>query len=282
MRTRHHMGTLKVGSDEHKTLFCREFVATHHAYEPRAIAWPDLDEPSLARVRGLPFWGEAVGSERTAAARVRAMAEAEPDPVLREPIAMQAYEEARHAQLLDSMLRRYRIPFQDTAAEEPRDPEWGFVRMGYGECFDSFFAFGLFKLAHETAFFPPSIVQIFDGVLQEEARHILFFANWAAHRSRRLPAVRKPRFVVRRALGMALQVLGRMQTALQLHGSDQGDNFTMEAPHAIGVDVSLRGLAATCLRENERRLACYDERLLRPVMVPRLVRAAVRFMPGGR
>jgi hypothetical protein len=33
---------------------------------------------------------------------------------------------------------------------------------------------------------------------------------------------------------------------------------------------------ALCLEENERRFAGYDERLLRPVTVPRLVRAGLR------
>lgn len=275
------MVTVRVGSDEHKRLFCREFVGTHHAYRPDELAWPELDDASLTRLRGLPFWGEAVGSERTAAARVQAMADAETDPELREAIAMQAYEEARHAELLDTMLRRYQIPFPDDPAEQPRDPEWGFVRMGYGECFDSFFAFGLFRLASDTGFFPPPLVTVFDGVMQEEARHILFFTNWAVHRGRQLPMLRRPGFAIRRALGVGLQALGRVKTALQLRDADEGDDFTMQVPDEIGVDVSLRGLAETCLAENERRLARYDERLLRPRMVPKLVRAAMRFMPAG-
>ncbi len=72
-----------------------------------------------------------------------------------------------------------------------------------------------------------------------------------------------------------------MKTALQLRDSDEGDDFTMQVPDEIGVDVSLRGLAETCLAENERRLSGYDERLLRPRTVPRLVRTALRFLPSG-
>jgi hypothetical protein len=44
--------------------------------------------------------------------------------------------------------------------------------------------------------------------------------------------------------------------------------------------VTLTKLAQICLAENERRLAPYDERLLRPRFVPRLVRWALR--TGGQ
>jgi len=276
------MPQLRVGSDEHKRVFCREFVATHHAYEPNELRWPDLDEASVARLRSLPFWGEAIGSERTAAARVRAMANVERDPELREAIGMQAYEEERHALLLEHLLNHYEIPYPDDAAEQPRDPEWGFLRMGYGECFDSFFAFGLFKVASDTGFFAPGLVKLFDGVMEEEARHILFFSNWAAHRGHELSLVRRPWFLFRRIAGVAFQAMGRIKTALQLRDVDAPDDFTMQVPDEIGADVTLVGLARTCMQENERRLAHYDPRLLRPKIVPSLVGLALKFAPGGR
>jgi hypothetical protein len=269
------MPGLKVGSEEHKRLFCREFTQTFHPYEVRNVRWPVLDPASVERLRALPFWSEAVLSERTAGARVRAMADVERDPLLREAIAMQGYEEARHAELLEGLMQHYGIPVPDGGAETPRDPEWGFLRMGYGECFDSFFAFGLFHVAAASGIFPAPLVQIFDGVMQEEARHILFFSNWVAYRDIRLPVHQKPWFLVRRALGISLQALGRARTALQLRGTDAGDDFTMQVPDTIG-EVTLQNLATICLGENERRLGRYDERLLRPRLVPRLVRLALR------
>lgn len=276
------MPQLKVGSDEHKRAFCREFVATHHPYDPETLRWPDLDAAAVERLRRLPFWGEAIGSERTAAARVRAMAGVEPDAEMQEAIALQAYEEERHAVLLERLLTHYDIPFPDDAAETPRDPEWGFLRMGYGECFDSFFAFGLFKVAADTGFFSPPLVRIFDGVMQEEARHILFFSNWAAHRGHELPLVQRPWFLFRRLAGVGLQALGRVRTALALRDTDAPDDFTMQVPDSIGADVTLAGLARTCMAENDRRLAAFDPRLLRPKIVPTLVGLALRFVPGGR
>jgi hypothetical protein len=269
------MAELRVGSEEHKALFCREFIDTFHPYEVPEVRWPTLESPDLQRLRALPFWEEAVSSERTAGARVQAMAEAEPDPLLREAIAMQGYEESRHAALLESLLRHYGIAVPPDGPERPRDPEWGFLRMGYGECFDSFFAFGLFRLAADSGFFPRPLVERFDGVMQEEARHILFFTNWVAYRRLGLPFHRKARFLVRRGLGISLQALGRIRTALQLRSAEAGDDFTMQVPDEIG-EVTLRKLAESCLSENERRLAPYDPRLLRPRLVPRLVRQALR------
>src|SRR4030095_10513385 len=227
------MRRLRIGTDEHKARFCRVFVDTHDAYAPEDIHWPERGPAALARLGALPFWSEAVGSERTAAARVRAMADVERDPLLREAIAMQAYEEERHARLLDLLLGHYAIPCPDDKAEVPRDPEWGFMRMGYGECFDSFFAFGLFRVGADPAFFPAPLIKIFDGVMQEEARHILFFSNWAAHHGVALPVVEKPWFLVRRMGGLLLQALGRVRTAVDVRGAPGGGaNITCVEPAA--------------------------------------------------
>jgi hypothetical protein len=273
------MRALTIGSADHRALFCRDFVDTFQPYEVRDVHWPELSADDLTRLRALPFWSEAVSSERTASARVAAMADVEPDPALREAIAMQGYEEARLAALLESMLAHYGIEIPDGGGERPRDAEWGFLRMGYGECFDSFFAFGLFRIAADSGIFPAPLVERFDGVMQEEARHILFFTNWVAYRRLHLPFHRKARFLVRRGLGISVQALGRVKTALQMREADAGDDFTMQVPDSIG-EVTLRMLAQTCLAENERRLAGYDDRLLRPRLVPRLVRQALRLAPG--
>jgi hypothetical protein len=42
----------------------------------------------------------------------------------------------------------------------------------------------------------------------------------------------------------------------------------------IGSDVKL------CLAENDRRMSRYDMRLLRPTLVPFLVKLAIKFLPG--
>src|SRR5439155_1149495 len=94
-------------------------------------------------------------------------------------------------------------------------------------------AFGLFRLAADSGIFPGPLVERFDGVMQEEARHILFFTNWVAYRRLHLPFHKKARFLVRRGLGISLQALGRVRTALQLRDADEGDDFTMQVADAI-------------------------------------------------
>ena len=46
---------MKIGSEEHKERFCRHFIASHCRFDPAALAWPELGEADLARLRGVPF-----------------------------------------------------------------------------------------------------------------------------------------------------------------------------------------------------------------------------------
>src|SRR5215470_19925967 len=103
-------GRLKIGSDEHKLLFCKGFVDSHEPYRPEDIAWPELDEESLSRLKGLPVWDEAVRTEAATALKVQTLGETETDPILKEAIALQGYEEGRHAEIISLLTRRYEIP----------------------------------------------------------------------------------------------------------------------------------------------------------------------------
>ncbi len=285
------MDAIRIGSDEHKALFCKVFVATHDPYVPARIAWPDLDAESLSRLRGLPVWNEAVRTESATAVKVQTLGEVESDPVLGEAIRLQGFEEARHAEVLTLLTRRYGIdvaPFPPP--ERPKNPTWAFVRTGYGECLDSFFAFGLFAIGRRSGLFPSALVDVFEPVMQEEARHILFLVNWAAYLRARRPLLSKPFFDVRRAWNIAAQAVDRAKGAMQMGGAGKGDGkgeaptqdgFTMKSHGAFG-GISLRGFLELCLSENERRLAPYDARLLRPAIVPPLVKLALKVMPKDK
>jgi hypothetical protein len=88
---------MKIGSPAHKELFCRSFIATHNPYEIEALPWPELDAAALERLRSVPFWEEVFYAERRAGMLVEAFARTIDDPLLREAVDLQGFEEARHA-----------------------------------------------------------------------------------------------------------------------------------------------------------------------------------------
>lgn len=62
------MARLIAGSEAHKELFCRDFIASYLPYEPEQLPWPDLDGRSRARLRAVPFWEEVLHTEKAAGA----------------------------------------------------------------------------------------------------------------------------------------------------------------------------------------------------------------------
>ena len=233
----------------------------------------------------MPFWREALETELIATKRIRLMVEAESDRIVRDAIAMQAYEENRHAELFASLMRHYAIVLPDPDSYQPRDPQWGFMRIGYGEVFDIFFAFGLFKLAAETGFFPDSLTQLFAKLIAEGARHIIFFSNWAMYGAADARLLAKPWFCIRRAAALAVQAFGRAHTALRIASGaevEKADDFVIQAPaQLVGDDLTLRKFIETCVAESDRRMQVFDPRLPRPTLLPKMMRLILRAIPSS-
>lgn len=267
---------LRIGSEDHKALLCQFFIDTHIPFEASAVQWPQLDPESLLRLRSLPFWQQAVATERMTACTIQARAALEADPLLQQAIALQAYEEQRHAVLLHDMTVAYDIVLPHLPLPQPpADPEWAFLCTGYSECFDAFFTFALFALARQSGFFPPALIEVFEPVMQEEARHILFFVNWEAYCQANRPFWQRPRHVWRGAIGRGLQVWQRLQMARGVRG---GGDFTLKGHQVLSDSLSPRRFLALCLSENERRLSNYDTRLLRPRLAPLIAKMLSRIL----
>ena len=166
---------MKIGSQEHKERFCRQFIASHPNYNPDTLPWPELDGPAHERLRSVPFWQEVLRTERRAGAIVKEFAKTIDDPVIHEAVALQGLEEARHARLLEVMIERYKIEIDEPPLEPlPADIETAFIDFGYGECLDSFLGFGVFKIARQSGFLPEEMFSIFEVLMHEETRHIVF------------------------------------------------------------------------------------------------------------
>ncbi|HSS44950.1 MAG TPA: ferritin-like domain-containing protein [Thermoanaerobaculia bacterium] len=272
------MEPIRIGSEAHKELFCTTFVETHRPFEPEEIVWPHLEAEALQRLRGLPVWSEAARTESETAIKVQTLGSAERDPVLSKAIALQGYEEGRHASVIGLLIRHYGISAEPFAQPQPpKNPVWTFMSVGYGECIDSFFAFGLFEIGRRSQLFPAALLDIFEPIVQEEARHILFLVNWAAYLRAQSAAPLRPLFDARRGGIVALQLIEHARHAASFSGDGSEEGFEMKSHAAFG-DISAGAFLELCLSENDRRLAPYDLRLLRPRLVPMTVRAVLRVL----
>lgn len=271
---------MKLGSEAHKELFCQSFIATHRKYDPETIPWPELDRQTLERLRGIPFWEEAFNTEHRAGLMLDAYAQTVSDPLLREAIALQAAEEARHSRLIETLIQHYGVEIKPRPEPKiPSDLEQGFIKFGYGECFDSFFAFGLFAIARQAGFFPEVCFTIFDHIIDEEARHIVFFVNWLAYQQinqgRGFPLLRLADGF--RYYNFAFRCrFDSFGSSNKTGKKGSGKGFTASGVSSVAVNFTPQSFLATCLQENERRMSIYDDRLLRPQAMPTLTSVAYR------
>jgi hypothetical protein len=275
--------TVRVGSDEHKRLFCKTLLETFDPYRPAVIDWPVLGDEARNRITSLPIWDIAVQTENRAGLYVTTYGEEVADPILRKAIELNGFEERRHRYVLSNLVEAYGIKLApEPAYPRPRNPEWAFMVTGYSECIDSFFAFGLFETARRTGYFPEELVATFEPVMREEGRHILFFVNWVAWYRRNMPFWRRPYFELKVLAVWIFLIWERLGIASDVGNGVQDNNFTLTGAEQLGVDISIAGLMDVCLAENDRRLGIYDPRLLRPRFVPFMIRLVRRFIPSSK
>jgi len=265
---------MRIGSLEHRDLFCRWFIGTHQAYEPEALPWPQLDEQSLQRLRAIPIWSTALQVELNAGVMVNGFAQRQNDPLIREAIALQGYEEDRHARMIGTLVDRYQL---EATREEPsvNPTRRAFITFGYNECLDSFFGFGIFRLAREARFLPESLTSLFARVLFEEARHIVFFVNWIAY-ERAVRGYSKVQNGAATALGYIralLKTIARAKEAKPQSGVFvAGDVFS---------GLTFSAFLQACLLENEANMAGFSPDLLRPRVIPAIAQSVLTVIAAG-
>src|SRR5437763_14279892 len=123
---------IRIGSEAHKSLFCRTLLDTFNPYKPAVIDWPKLDAEARNRLISLPIWDIAVQTEGRARLNVASYGAVTPDPLLKKAIELNAFEEGRHKHVLSNLVAAYGIAL----APEPEyavkgDPEWAFMVTGY-------------------------------------------------------------------------------------------------------------------------------------------------------
>jgi len=268
---------MKIGSQEHRDTFCRHFLQTYTEYDPATLPWPELDAESLERMRSVPFWEEVFYTERRAGAIVQAFTETVDDPILKKALALQGEEETRHARLIRVMIEKYGLDAPERPLEDISDNiDRRFKDFGFGECLDSFLGFGLFKIASQSAFLPKELFQIFETLMYEETRHIVFFVNWMAYTEARrgwfartvLPFTSFHYYMraLRRMMGLAKR--GKAM--------NDGKNFAATQVSVFLDGFNFRRFLEDCYSENSRRMSAFEPELLRPSFLPQLAETALR------
>ena len=258
---------MQLGSEEHKELFCRFFIETHKPFRPEELPWPDLSQSTVDKLASFPIWDYAVHTERQVFNKLTAYANEEQDASLKEALGLQAYEEGRHANMLKYFLKRYNIPLNKIPDKPlPANLERCFMNTGAGECIDSFFAFGFLEISKSMGDYPIELIEVMEPIVQEEARHILFFQNWLIYQRHKRPYMLQGIHFLSTMWAFVSAGWSRLMEVKNLGGAA----FTMQARKQEGSSMSLKKFIRLCQEQNYRRFATYDSRLVRPKLIPRV------------
>src|SRR5882757_10628938 len=267
---------MKIGSQEHRDAFCTHFTQTYIEYDPKTLPWPVLNADALHRLQSVPFWEEVFYTERRAGAIVAAFTATVSDPVVKAALALQGEEETRHANLIRVMIDKYGLDAPERPMEDlGPDTETRFKDFGFGECLDSFLGFGLFKIAWQSEFLPKELFAIFETLMYEETRHIVFFVNWMAYNQA------QKGFFAKMMLPFTdfryyMRALGRMVgTAKRGAELNDGKEFSTTQASVFLNDFTFRRFLEDCYSENRRRMDAFEPDLLRPSFLPQLAETAL-------
>lgn len=269
------MSKPRVGSLEHRDLFCRTFIETHRAFEPENLPWPRLEQRYVDLLRAFPFWSFARSMEQEAERMIATFSATLTDPVIREAVELQGYEEGRHGRLLNHMLGRYEIDVPNVPLSNLPVTRDDFVVFGFSECVDSVIGFGGFALAREKQIFPQGMLDIFEQILFEEARHITFFINWWRYdeelSGNTSPFARTIAALKYHLRAIAHQAQGAQGAAVATTPIDLAGGGSQ----AILEGVTPQHFLEVALAEERRHMDRLDPRLLKPRIVPALATAAL-------
>ena len=269
------MSKPRIGSIAHRDLFCQTFIASHKAFEPETLPWPVLDLKYVDLLRAFPFWSFARSMEQEADRMIATFAKTLDDPVIREAVELQGYEEGRHGRLLNYMLEHYKIDVPAVPLSNLPVKRDDFVVFGFSECTDSFVGFGGFALAREKNVFPKQLLDIFEQILFEEARHIVFFINWwryeealAGNTNPLSRTIASLRYMIRATMHTAQGAQGAAIDTAPMDLTSGGSQVILDG-------VTPQSFLENALAEERAMMARIDRRLLRPRIVPFLASLAV-------
>lgn len=132
----------------------------------------------------------------------------------------------------------------------------------------------MFGIARPAGLFPEQFFTIFDPVLDEEARHIVFFVNWVTY----LQISQNRGAIVLRAAKSLWHYSQALRNLIEAFGDSNtsGAGFTATGASTFAIDLTPESFLSACLHENTQRMSPFDDRLLQPQLMPAIATAALR------
>ncbi len=136
--------------------------------------------------------------------------------------------------------------------------------------------FGGFALARRKQIFPPALMDIFENVLWEEARHITFFMNWWRY-DQAVTGQNNPLGRTYRALRYHVRAAMKTASGAQSSTSDNPPklDLTGGSSQALLEGVTPKMFIELALAENRAMMERLDRRLFKPRIIPGVLTAAL-------
>ncbi len=150
---------MRVGTPQHRELFCQTIIAGHRANDPHALLWPD---PFSDGVRPM-----ARGAGHNAGTMVTAFGAPFDDRVIRAAVALAAAEETRHGTIMTEPIEPNRLATGDLAVARANADEQRFISSGSAACADFRRATSVFRPARRRAMLPAPPLNILANVVTE-------------------------------------------------------------------------------------------------------------------
>ncbi len=122
------------------------------------------------------------------------------------------------------------------------------------------------------------MLRIFETLMYEETRHIVFFVNWMAYTEAQrgwLARTALPLTSLHYYLRALVRMMGLARRGKELN---DGKNFAATQVSMFLDGFNFRKFLEDCYSENSRRMGAFESELLRPSFLPQLAEVALRAM----
>ena len=172
------MANFQHGSYQHKKLFCE--LLTEHPVSPLTL--PALEPETKQRLAELEIWPWVYGQHQRWGSVAQSFSSMEKGTLLQTAIAQMADNELALAQTLKTLCKKNRLGVlvvgNGTAASATM-----FRQCNYQGHLNFFLACGLYEVFQQAGYLQSDLLQVWDQMLNIQARHVLFFFNWLAYQS---------------------------------------------------------------------------------------------------